>query len=452
MTAAPATNARTGVHPRDAIVTGMGFCLPGIGGPVFTVDDVWAIAGYGRTSVSGDGVYYGSVNLSDEAFVARLPDIPGVFARHFTDAHRFGLVSFAEACLDAKLDPRSGDLTAAAILVGRGSIDANFDSYQAMIQADPETITAQGAIDLFISGEQAVTPSDVALVQAAFTRTTAPSFTVSSGCTSSAVQLGIARLLIATGEVDIAVVTGVDVFNVDIVRKAQRLLEMAQQPSADSHRDHQPEMPKDVITRQPMDGIMRPYDRRAGSINYGDGAVTLILESRAHASRRGAHQYGQVLAQAMTRDGLANPLAGDITGSALAAAARKCLQDRWTIDQIPYVHGASDGGAVVTAVEVDAITQLYGPAASDVLMTSHEASFGHNGAPAGNLGVALTLLMMERDEVCPTANCEEPADDIIFDPVPGVRTRPLEFDYALSFNYQVGGVRSAVLLGSPNAP
>jgi 3-oxoacyl-[acyl-carrier-protein] synthase II len=451
MTEASATNARTGVHPRDAIVTGMGFCLPGIGEPVFTVDNLWTIASYGRTCLSGDGVHYGAVNLPAEAFAERLPDMPGVFAQHFTDAHRFGLVSLAEACTDAKLDPRSGDLTAAAILVGRGSIDANFDSYQAMIQADPETITAQGAIDLFIAGEQAVTPSDVALVQAAFTRTTAPSFTVSSGCTSSAVQLGIARLLIATGEVDIAVVTGVDVFNVDILRKAQQLLEKAQRSAADPDPDDLPESPKDVVTRQSLDGLMRPYDKRGGSVSYGEGAVTLVLESRDHASRRGAHQYGQILAQATTRDGLANPLAGDVNGSALAAAARKCLQDRWTIEQVPYVHGASDGGTVVTGVEVDAITQLYGPAASDVLMTSHEACFGHNGAPSGNLGVALTLLMMERDQVCPTANCEEPAEGIIFDPVPGVHARPLQFDYALSFNYQVGGVRSAVLLGSPNA-
>ena len=54
---------------------------------------------------------------------------------------------------------------------------------------------------------------------------------------------------------------------------------------------------------------------------------------------------------------------------------------------------------------------------------------------------------MERGEVCPTTNCEQPADGLPFDPVPGPRTRPLDVDLALSLSYQIGGVKTAVLLG-----
>src|SRR5438067_8845647 len=75
---------------RDVLVTGMGFCLPGDQRPVFTAEDVWQIAAYGRSCLSRDGIYHGSVNLSDADFRERLPDFPGVFAQHFTDAHRFG--------------------------------------------------------------------------------------------------------------------------------------------------------------------------------------------------------------------------------------------------------------------------------------------------------------------------------------------------------------------------
>jgi 3-oxoacyl-[acyl-carrier-protein] synthase II len=434
-----------GGRPRDVMVRGMGFCLPGITRPIFTVGDLWDVAGNGRSCLSQDDIYHGSVDLSAGEFDERLPDFPGVFAQHFTAAHRFGLVSLIEACADAGLEPRSGDLTAAAILVGRGGIDSNVGSYQAVLRADPETITPQGALDLFIAGEQGITPSDVVLVQTAFTRSTAPCFTVSCGCASSAVQLGIARSMIAGGEVDMAVVTGVDVFSADIVRKTQRFLHVAQRALADSGPAGMLELPKS------FDRVMRPYDRRAECVNFGEGSVTLILESRAHADQRDARQYGQILANAMTRDGLAHPLASDGRGYALVAAVRKCLRDRWDISQIPYVHGASDGDAVVTAFEVDAITQLYGSAAADLLMTSQEACFGHSGAPAGTLGVALTLLMLERQEICPTTNCEEPADNIVFDPVPGIRTRRLDFDYALNFTYQIGGVKNVILLGAPTA-
>ncbi|GGT57421.1 beta-ACP synthase [Streptomyces atratus] len=432
-------------YARDAVVTGIGFCLPGDGRPVFTADDLWNIASRGATCLMQSNAYYGSVDLSDAMFDERLPDVAPFFSRHYTAAHRFGLVSMVEACSDAELDPLSGDLAHAAILAGRGGVDANIDSYLAVLRADPETIRVTEAMELFVAAEQAVTPSDVALVQGALSRSKGPNFTVSCGCASSAVQIGNARRLIADGEVDVAVVTGVDIFSVKLIRNIQRLLQGAQKTYEIIRSDDMPAL------LPSFDSLMRPYDRRADCINHGEGSATVIMESREHASRRGAHLYGQVLAQATTRDGLTNPLASDETGSELVSAVRRCLGDRWEISQVPYVHGGSDGNVVVTAFEANAIKELYGSAAQSLLMTSQEGCFGHNGAPAGCLGVALTLLMMERGEVCPTANCEQPADNLTFDPVPGVRTRPLDFDYALSFNYQVGGVKSAILLGSPDA-
>lgn len=434
-----------GRHARDAVVTGIGLCLPGDGRPVFTADDLWNIASRGASCLMQSNAYYGSVDLSDAMFDELLPDVAPFFSRHYTAAHRFGLVSMAQACSDAELDPYSGDLADAAILAGRGGIDANIDSYLAVLRADPETIRVTEAMELFVAAEQAVTPSDVALVQGALSRSKGPNFTVSCGCASSAVQIGNARRLIAGGEVDVAVVTGVDVFSVKLIRNIQRLLQGAQKTYEIIRSDDMPAL------LPSFDSLMRPYDRRADCINHGEGSVTVIMESREHATRRGAHLYGQVLAQATTRDGLTNPLASDETGRELVSAVRRCLADRWEIGQVPYVHGGSDGNVVVTAFEANAIKELYGSAAQDLLMTSQEGCFGHNGAPAGCLGVALTLLMMERGEVCPTANCEQPADNLTFDPVPGVRTRPLDFDYALSFNYQVGGVKSAILLGSPDA-
>ncbi|MFI9273413.1 beta-ketoacyl synthase N-terminal-like domain-containing protein [Kitasatospora sp. NPDC052896] len=437
--------AAGGTSARDTMVTGMGFCLPGESSPVFTAGDVWDVASHGRSCLKHHGVYYGSVDLPATAFEERLPDLPGIFSQHYTDAHRFGLVSLVEACADAGLDIRAGDLADAAVLAGRGGIDANVPSYLAVLEADARTTTPQQAMELFVRAQQGLTPSDVALVQGALARTTGPCFTVSCGCASSAVQIGNARRMIADGDIDLAVVTGVDVFGVNVINNVQRLLHGAQRSYESIRVDGMPEL------LPSFDRVMRPYDRRADCVNHGEGAVTLVLESRERAHRRGAHAYGQVLSHAMTRDGLANPLASDESGASLVAAVRACLGDRWTVDQVPYIHGGSDGDVVVTAFESNAAAQLYGPGAADLLMTSQEACFGHNGAPAGALGVALTLLMLENGEVCPTANCEEPADNLSFDPVPGVTTRPLAFDYALSCNYQIGGVKSALLLGSPDA-
>lgn len=429
---------------RDVMITGMGFCLPGIGEPVRTPEDLWSIASKGRSSLIRDGIYHSSVQLTGEEFGKYVPGIPDTFSQHFTKAHWFGLMSFTEAAADAGLDILAGDLSEAAILSGRGSVDANIDSYLRALNADADTITAPEALDLYVGTEQAASPSDVALVQAALARSTGPCFTASAGCASSAAQLANAFMMITTGAADLVVVSGVDVFNAELVRKAQQLLRVAQRAAADAPEGTvAPELPS-------FDRLMRPYDQRAGAVNFGEGAATLILESREHAARRGGVSYGRMLSHAMARDGLAHPLASDESGIGLVTAVRRCLGSRWSIEEIPYVHGASDGDAMVTAFECNAIRELYGPAAR-LLMTSQEACFGHNGAPAGALGVALTLLMMQNGEVCPTANCEEPAEELPFDPVPGTKTRPLDMLYALNFTYQIGGVKSVILLGRADA-
>ena len=434
---------RTGGRGRDAVVTGIGLCLPGTGSPVFTADDLWQVASTGTSCLINNGVYYGGVNLPKQTFEERIPDIPEFFSRHYTDAHRFGLMSLAQAGADAGLDVQR-DLQEAAVLVGRGGVAANIDSYLAVLRADPATYPVAEALEVVVAAEQSVTPSDVALVQGGLTRSKGANFTVSCGCASSALQIGNAQRMIAQGEADIAVVTGVDVFSVTLIRNIQRLLTGAQQ-AYDAMRSE--DMPSLLPS---FDALMRPYDRRADCINHGEGSATLVIESREHAFARGARLYGQVLSQTTTRDGLSNPLACEESGKALVSAVRRCLGDPWEISDVPYVHGGSDGNVVVTTFEANAIRELYGPAARDLLMTSQEGCFGHNGAPAGCLGVALTLLMMNHGQVCPTANCEEPADGLTFDPVPGTTPRALDFDYALSFNYQVGGVKSAILLGSPD--
>jgi 3-oxoacyl-[acyl-carrier-protein] synthase II len=429
-----------GAGHRSAVVTGMGFCLPGLLQPVITAQDLWEVASTGSSCLVRDEVYYGSVNLSPEAFAERLPGIPPFFSRHYTGAHRYGLVSFAQACEDAGLGIAAGDLAEAAILVGRGGVDANVDSYLSVLRADPDSTPALDAMELFVAAEQAVTPSDVALVQSALAGSSGPCFTVSCGCASSAVQIGTALRLIATREVDVAVVTGVDVFNKHLIENIQRLLQGSQKAYEAVRSSGMPDL------LPSFSALMRPYDRRAECINHGEGSATVVLESRSHAERRGAHIYAQVVSQAMTRDGLANPLAADETGTELVAAARKAVADHCRIDEVGYVHGGSDGNVVVTTFEANAIRELYGAAASRLAMTSQEGCFGHNGAPAGCLGVALTSLMLQRGEVCPTANCEIPDERLPFDPVPGTRTRSLDTEYALSFNYQVGGVKSAILL------
>jgi 3-oxoacyl-[acyl-carrier-protein] synthase II len=196
--------------------------------------------------------------------------------------------------------------------------------------------------------------------------------------------------------------------------------------------------------------LMRPYDRRAAGLNYGNGAITLVLESREHAQQRAASIYGRVLGQATTRN--AQPdLSIDITATAPIAAVRKCLGDRVTPEQIDYVNGGAQGDRVFNHMESTIISTVFGRRAEPMPVSVQEGCFGHSGAVLGNLGVAATLLMMRHGQVCPTTGCEQPDEALTFDPLPGDTTRPLRIGHAVSLNYTIGSVASAVLLGSEEA-
>ncbi|MFF3559184.1 beta-ketoacyl synthase N-terminal-like domain-containing protein [Streptomyces sp. NPDC002574] len=428
--------------PRDTLVTGWGFCLPGAGEePVRTGKQVWETASTGTSHVERDGFHHGVVRGAREAFTELLPEMPTRYLRSYADVHLYGLVSLAEACADAGLDHRAGDLRHAAVLTARAGVDSNYDSYRAWHDADPATIGPADAKSLFVRLVVAGTSSDVGPVQAALLASTGASFTVSCGCASSSVLLGLARMMIADGSADLVVVTGVDRFDTERVLHGHRLREVVEREGVTVRHNSDP--PADPRHDRPM----RPYDAAGDCMNYGDGSVTLVLESREHAAARGARAHGALLGQATTRGGLGSAVAIDTEGIGLAEAARRSLGDHTSLDQVPYVNGGGEGDPLFTRIEANAVRRLWGDRSHEVLLSSQEACFGHSGAPLGNLGAALTLMMMRESQVCPTANCRTPSPVCTFDPVPGTLARPLSFSRALSFNYQVGGVNSALLLG-----
>lgn len=422
----------------------MGFCLPGGERPVLDAAGLWDTVSAGRSHLERDGFFHGRVELGDGLFRELFPEIPPRHQRFHAPVHRYGLVAMAQACLDAGLDFRAGDLADAAVLTARAGVDSNYDSYLAWHRADPDEVTPREAKDLFVRLVIAGTSNDVGNVQASLTRSRGPAFSVTCGCASSAVLLGIARRMIDAGEVDVAMVTGVDAFDLDRMRHADRLRRVAEeQEIRATHNSAPPTAPR-------FDRPMRPYDERSDCVNFGDGAVTLILESRERAERRGARSHGRLLAQATRRGGLPSAVSIDDSGGSLVAAVEACLGEGTSVRDVPYINGGAEGDPLFHLIEANAVSALYGRAASEVLVSTQEGCFGHNGAPLGALGTASTLLMMGHGQVAPTANCEVPAAVCTFDPVPGTVAREREFDTALSFNYQVGGVSSALLLGGPD--
>ena len=117
-----------------------------------------------------------------------------------------------------------------------------------------------------------------------------------------------------------------------------------------------------------------------------------------------------------------------------------------TPDQVDYINGGAEGDLSLQKMEFHALREVFGERAATLPVSSQEACFGHSGAPLGVLGVAATTMMLQRQQLCPTAGCREVDPDCTFDVVTGDAPRDADLRYALSFNYGTGMVSSAVLV------
>src|SRR5690606_10729924 len=110
---------------------------------------------------------------------------------YYAPVQLYSLISMAEACADAGLDWRAGDLSEAAILAARDGGDCWSQPYADIRNADPYKLTKEEINDLGIRMALTGLPVDVSNVQVSTVCATGPNFTVSNGCTSSAVLLGM---------------------------------------------------------------------------------------------------------------------------------------------------------------------------------------------------------------------------------------------------------------------
>lgn len=436
--------------PRDALVTGMGFCLPGAGGStVQTRDEFWDTISTGALHLGHDGVYFGGIGDLSGELAEIYPALTASRQRNLSPVHHYGLIATANACRDAGLAP--GDFTDAAVLTARASSDSWFSLFDEVITRADRLIATPGdqldlaeARSIFTKLTMSGGTTDVAFVVASMLGAGGPTHVVSSGCASGAIALGDVQRLIASNVLDMAVVVGADFY--DLPRMAHYEDQLWGKATAAMRA-----MGVDISASSMLHQQMRPYDRRAAGSNMANGAATLVVESREHAERRNRPAYTRIVAQSNRRDASASAMSSDIDGRGAIRSARICLESAGVdAERIGYVNGGSEGDALYNDIESKILTDLFGDRARGFPVSVQEGSFGHSGAPLGQMGVAATGLMMATGQVCPTAACEEPGD-CVFDPLPGTHTRTLDIEYALSFNYHLGGGASTILLEREDA-
>jgi len=254
-----------------------------------------------------------------------------------------------------------------------------------------------------------------------------PNTTVATACAASTQTLGEATRIIQRGEADVMLAGGTEASLCEVGIGAFNAIR------ALSTRNDAPEK------------ASRPFDRDRDGFVPGEGAGTLILESREHAINRGARIYGEVLGYATTNDAY-HQVAPDETGEAPAMAMTLALKDAAVApEDVDYVNAHGTSTPLNDAGETKALKLALGDYAYKVAISSTKSMTGHLLGAAGAVEAIATLLTINRGMIHPTINYENPDPECDLDYVPNTARRK-DVRIAISNGFGFGGHNAVVVL------
>jgi len=246
-----------------------------------------------------------------------------------------------------------------------------------------------------------------------------PRLTICTACSSSTAAIGLARDLLTSGQVDVAVAGGADVLTERVFAGFHALGVLSPEPCA-------------------------PFSTPFGT-SLGEGAGFLVLERPEGAAARGAEVLAVISGYGLSADGY-HETSPDPRGGGVERAVRAALGDAGLSgDAVGYVNAHGSGTSANDPSEWRGIQRALGDGVS-VPVSSTKGALGHAQGAAGALETIVTILMMRRGLLPPTLNFAAPRAHGPPDPVPGVAPRPHAYTDALCLNSAFGGSNAALVV------
>ncbi len=263
---------------------------------------------------------------------------------------------------------------------------------------------------------------------------TGPVITYSVACASSAIAIAEARKALAMGEIDIALAGGCEALLVPGAVRAWQAL----QTLASFNNDVDADAPNGAAS------ACRPFAINRSGFALGEGATFLVLESVAHAKKRGARVYAEIIGSAVNCDAshLTKP---DVRGqiNALTAALR---QSGLSAADIGYCNAHGTATRAGDPVESEALSTVWGERIDGLRVSSTKSMHGHLLGGAGALEAAITALALYHQQLPPTANCIEPDPACRLNLVSGQGVSEPGLQAAISNSFAFGGTNAVLVL------
>lgn len=140
----------------------------------------------------------------------------------------------------------------------------------------------------------------------------------------------------------------------------------------------------------------RPFARDRDGFVLGEGAAVLVLESAAHAARRGAAGYAELAGAGLSADSH-HPVAPDPSGAGAARAMRLALRDADVPPEaVVHINAHATSTPLGDAAEALAIHSTLGARTAGVAVTATKSMSGHLLGAAGALEAVITVLSVNQ--------------------------------------------------------
>ncbi len=217
-----------------------------------------------------------------------------------------------------------------------------------------------------------------------------PSFTIDTACSSALFALDQARAAIESGEVDTAIVAGVNIILSPI-----------------------PFIGFSKASMLSADGLCRAFAKGADGYVRSEGAVVFVLRRLDLARTEQDNIRSVLVGTATNTDGQKRSMT--IPSTDRQAELMERVIDKFNIDpnDIAFVEAHGTGTPIGDPIEATAIGRSYGlKRAKPLPIGSSKTNFGHLEPVSGLVGLLKAQLALENNFLPASLHCEEPNPDI----------------------------------------
>jgi len=262
-----------------------------------------------------------------------------------------------------------------------------------------------------------------------FLRALGPLNAPSTACAAGTQSIGEASELIKNGRSDVVIAGGVE-----SVLQDYAIAGFDAMTALASGYNNNPE------------AASRPFDKNRSGFVFSEGCGIVVLESLAHAIKRGARIYAEILGHASSSDAY-HIAALDPNGGGAIRSMRWALEDaKVNPEAIDYINAHGTSTQANDAMETLAIKSVFGEHAYNIQISSTKSMLGHALGGSGAIEAIACALSLFEKVLHPTINYETPDPELDLDYVPNEARDVANLKILMSNSFGLGGQNASLIM------